>query len=123
MGRTCLLFEQHGLAQQAFALGLTAGFRRMATGTYGGNGAATLGVVVGFRPLALIIFSQVTNRAAACKTNFDSEFTFVFVTGGANLYAADHIISLDAAGFTVGDGTGTANHLNLAENYTYVAFG
>ena len=39
-------------------------------------------------------------------------------------YVTDMIISLDADGFTVGDGTGVANILNvLGATYTYICFG
>lgn len=40
------------------------------------------------------------------------------------LYETDHIISLDADGFTVGDGTGSTNWLNILNIvYTYIAIG
>lgn len=101
-------------------------FPRGNIGTYTGDAAATLAVTgVGFRPALLIIYAQVADRAMGIKTIIDTTGAFVIVSGAdaLNLYNDDQIISLDADGFTVGDGTGTANHMNLAQAYVYIAFG
>ena len=126
--RECLLLEEHGMRNAFNVLtaiyALTQGFPRMRVGTYTGDAAATLAVTgVGFQPRLLIIYAQVAARAVGIKSSSDETEAFVLVSNAASLYNNDHIISLDADGFTVGDGTGTANRMNIAETYVYVAFG
>lgn len=89
------------------------------TGTYTGNGAATQAITgLGFKPRRLEIWAQGVsgnNANLAIKTDRDGTDTFLtFGAGGAfsGTYA-DHIISLDSDGFTVGDGTASMNLLNV----------
>lgn len=96
----------------------------MKTGTYTGDGAATKAITVetGFQPRFLIVYSQVdNNNYIAFKSSSDGTKT----KHGAVEYEDDYIISLDANGFTVGDGTGGTNgnqsNVNL-QVYTYIAF-
>lgn len=97
---------------------------RMKIGTYTGDAAATKAITgVGFQPTFLLIWETVTNKNFGFKSSSDGTKSFVQPNGGANLYVDDQIISLDAGGFTVGDGTGSANHLNEAQIYVYIAFG
>ena len=99
----------------------------MATGTYTGDGAATQAIIgVGFQPTLVFIIKLVLNTAnldsPAKKTDQDGANAYVWQKTTAEWrYGADHIISLDADGFTVGDGTplgvNTLNILNRAYNY------
>lgn len=91
------------------------------TGTYTGDGGATQAITtVGFQPRAVIIFPQIASAGLlSFKTNQDT--TYAYASAG---YQVDHIISLDSNGFTVGDGTGSSNYLNVsARVYTYIALG
>lgn len=99
---------------------------KMATGTYTGDGNATKGITgVGFQPKYVRIFCHGASYIGVrCeKTDQDGVYS---MGGDVNLvqYLADGIISLDADGFTVGDGTGwAANWWNLNNNvYTYIAW-
>lgn len=94
-------------------------------GIYTGNGAATLAVTgIGFAPKLLIIYRQATGGSQGMKTGSDGLSTKIWETSGVGYYAVDQIISLDSNGFTVGDGTGTANHFNVSSAvYTYIALG
>ena len=95
------------------------------TGTYTGDAAATNAITgVGFQPTAVMVWRQ---DAAAAS---DIDYT-VIKTDQDGLYAKrtsddrydlDLIISLDADGFTVGDGTGTDNIVNEVGDYTYMAW-
>jgi len=114
-------------------LAKSVGVGRFVTGTYTGNGAATQAIVgVGFQPRFVLIYTQFQALRRAMKTDRDGLNTamteWAVVSGSVEYhYETDQIISLDADGFTVGDGTGDANVWNLLnENgavYTYVAFG
>lgn len=103
---------------------------KIATGNYTGNGAATQAIVgVGFQPISLIIYANVdsVNRCIGFKIAQDGNFCHIYRTTSLGyIYdvSGDHIISLDADGFTVGDGTGEVNAFNInARVYTYIAFG
>lgn len=118
------------------AIGPQGGPPQMKIATYTGDGNATLGVTgVGFTPVYVIIYPQAdvpgVTGCRAHKTSSDGLLARLFerAAGPGNMnsmYEADQIISLDADGFTVGDGTGDlsgANLLNiLARVYTYIAF-
>jgi len=100
------------------------------TGTYTGDGAATQAIIgLGFQPKYVFVYPQVDNvtRNPAQKTDLDGLFSLLFILGTSSwsAYLLDHIISLDADGFTVGDGTGSGgNALNInGRVYTYIAFG
>ena len=96
------------------------------TGTYIGNGAATQAVAgVGFLSTHILILRETDN------TNNQGTKTPIENPGGAcsswrsaglYQYSQDDIISLDADGFTVGDGTpaGTNIFNVLGVTYTYV---
>ena len=79
--------------------------------TYSGDNGATQGITgVGFQPTSVAAFAQ---------DNGTLDYTIKTSSDGVNaaivqrrVYGADHIISLDADGFTVGDGTGLGNVLN-----------
>ena len=111
-------------------LAKSVGVGRFATGIYTGDGGVTQAIIgVGFQPIALIIYAQVfTVPTPAFKTDQDGLFAYVFdaVLVGPNWrWQTDFIISLDADGFTVGDGTPIAlNYLNVADRpYAYVCWG
>jgi len=90
-----------------------------ATGSYTGDAAATKAVTgVGFRPIHVAIFGANTMRGY--KT--DTMGTYALAAYNTmDYWAVDLIISLDADGFTVGDGTGTTNAFNANGNvYHYV---
>lgn len=102
--------------------------RRLATGTYMGDGAATQPIIgVGFQPRLLLIYRQAISwDELGEKTDQDGVNALFFQGPAVNRwgYQADQIISLDADGFTVGDGTPLALNIfnvNLVI-YTYVAF-
>ncbi|MCJ7560481.1 hypothetical protein MUO79_07665 [Candidatus Bathyarchaeota archaeon] len=103
----------------------------LATGTYTGDGAATQAIVgVGFRPRFVQIYDHLNPNdvftSLPWKTSSDATETWFIPVIGANnyRYENDQIISLDADGFTVGDGTPFLNELNvLGREYTYVCVG
>lgn len=110
--------------QEALVNIIGQGFLRVKIGTYTGDAAATKAITdVGFKPQFLVIWEQVTNKNVIIKSSQDGTKSFVLPNGAANLYVDDQVISLDSGGFTVGDGTGSANHTNEAQVYAYVAFG
>lgn len=99
---------------------------KIKTGNYTGDGNTTKGITgVGFQPKFLIIYPQVTQvNMPFMKSSQDGTKTS-YNTGSNTFYEDDYIISLDADGFTVGDGTGgsSANHCNInGRVYTYIAF-
>lgn len=102
---------------------ITAGAQlSIVTGEYTGDGAATKAISgIGFLPRRVDIIPQI-DGSSALHIKTDQEGTMAFVNGQ---YEADHIISLDADGFTVGDGTGgtggNSANVNLRV-YTYIAW-
>lgn len=115
----------HGLRYNGTAWVNVANIARLATGTYTGDGAATKAVTgVGFQPRRVTIYRQsatVANSILISKSNQDG--TAAYVTNSAN-WLNDHIISLDADGFTLGDGTGDTNKANInTAVYTWVCEG
>jgi hypothetical protein len=108
-----------GVALSALAAGTSAA--RVAIGSYIGNAAVSQAITgVGFKPVAIIIYPRV---AAVMAFHWDNEVGTYF-PAGTPVYAGDHVISCDADGFTVGDGTGDANRLNVnARVYSYLALG
>lgn len=100
-----------------------------ATGTYVGNGAATQAIVgVGFQPKGIIIYEQrdVNLFTPQYKITQDGLWCDLFagLLGGFFDYRdVDMIISLDADGFTVGNGASWNNTVNInAVTYAYIAF-
>lgn len=104
---------------------------RLATGAYTGNNAATQAIAgVGFRPRAVFVFRRTVAGGASgfwptLKTDTMTDAFAVRVPTGSQGTVPDVIVSLDADGFTVGDGTGAPGNL-LNENgvkvYTYVCW-
>lgn len=92
-------------------------------GTYTGDGNATKAIIgVGFTPAYVMIYRG--GQVAGWKTSSDGVNSRVMQNGQVPRYTTDHIISLDADGFTVGDGTAQpyGNVMNVgARVYTYVA--
>jgi hypothetical protein len=105
------------------------GGMQMATGTYTGDGAATQAIVgLGFQPKFLIIYRRDDSVwfDRLHKADVDGLLAMFNFSASGNQYCPDTGISLDADGFTVGDGTGcaTGNVFNInEEDYTYIAFG
>lgn len=104
---------------------------RFATGTYTGDGAATQAVVgVGFQPKFVWILSRgvvpnaLNTAVEGLKTDQDGVNSMYWV-GVFWRYEADDIISLDADGFTVGDGSVWGfNMFNwLGSVYNYMCWG
>jgi hypothetical protein len=95
---------------------------RMATGTYTGDGNATQAITgVGFEPEHVFIYRQLNSSGGGdwWKSDVDGTKSRSQSWG----YKDDHIISLDSDGFTVGDGTGGSNEVNVNTGiYTYVAW-
>jgi len=100
---------------------------KIATGIYTGDGAVTQAVAgVGFQPTYVIIHPQVDNVDGQSYKN-DADVWSHWWRNGNNIWMYDNddmISSLDVDGFTVGNGTGYANVLNInLRVYTYIAFG
>ncbi|MCJ7635666.1 hypothetical protein MUP77_25150 [Candidatus Bathyarchaeota archaeon] len=101
---------------------------RMATGGYTGDGAATQAIAgVGFRPSLLMVWQETDNPQdqRLFKTDQDGLFAW-FTSGGTNNshYLVDMVVSFDADGFTVGDGTGYFNAWNTnLVGYRFAAWG
>lgn len=98
---------------------------RIKTGTYTGNGAATQAITgIGFQPVAVIIVQGAgtnTGTYKFLKLPGMGLFSAAFETG--QNVRLDQIISLNVDGFTVGDGTGFGNQLNVnGDTYAYIAF-
>lgn len=108
--------------------GYTSGtIARIKTGTYTGDGAATKAITgVGFQPKHLEIISNADTAPTMRFVKNDQMGTLAF-GGDPNVFETkpDVIISLDADGFTVGDGTGAnANWCNTnTKAYAYTAWG
>lgn len=103
---------------------ITVGGAEIATGTYTGNGSATQAITgVGFQPDVVFVHQTNTGGTRAWGSNAYSAGNAFFPAGAYSGMRADHITALDADGFTVGDGTGTANQLNInAATYAFVAW-
>jgi hypothetical protein len=108
-----------GVALSALAAGTSAA--RIAVGYYMGNAAVSQAITgVGFKPTYIIIYPRA---AGLMGFHGDNEVGTYFPAATA-IYAGDHVTSCDADGFTVGDGTGDANRLNVNNRiYTYLAIG
>ena len=104
-----------------------AALARIKTGTYTGNAAATKAITgVGFQPKAVQIYpqSQTVGYRWWWKTDQDGTYAASDTDSSNVKYLTDHIISLDADGFTIGDGTGDDNRLNAnGVVYTYICWG
>jgi hypothetical protein len=122
-----LMCSVNGISESEFTEYLVLkGMIRMKTGKYTGDAAATKAVTgVGFTPKFLMIYQQVDSKNFTFKTDQDTTKAVVDQGNSSSLrYVADQIISFDTDGFTVGDGTGSANYCNLnAVSYGYIALG
>lgn len=101
-----------------------------ATGIYTGDGAATQAIIgVGFQPRHVILWAHEivvgSDIPLALKADVDGIFSSIYWSGGGtHRYQFDDIISLDADGFTVGDGSDFGFNL-LNDNgtvYSYMCF-
>jgi hypothetical protein len=100
---------------------------QITTGTYTGDGAATQAIAgVGFLPRFVFIYREDGFVSTpGHKNDRDGLNTSFQWDGGSDWrYRTDQIISLDADGFTVGDGSGSWNTFNVnLVKYHYVCFG
>ncbi len=97
---------------------------RLQVVTYTGDGNASLSVAtLRFQPTLIVIYPQLAGGTyMGWKVAADGAKTFVERSGSNNnLYEDDHIISIDANGFTVGDGTGGAGNFFNVLGRVYVA--
>ena len=94
-------------------------FAKVKIGTYTGDASATRAITgVGFQPEFLTLWEKTTGVYVRYKSNQDT--TYAKNSNGG--YWEDEIISLDADGFTVGDGTGGGVSMNAsAKVYVYRA--
>lgn len=96
---------------------------KIKVGKYSGDGTATQSITgVGFQPAAVMVLPDISGQYAFCRTA-DMSGTEAKNLGGTGTQS-DSIRSLDADGFTVGDGSGDTNHnMNKSgtNNYMYIA--
>ncbi|MBW2619131.1 MAG: hypothetical protein JRC92_09675 [Deltaproteobacteria bacterium] len=97
---------------------------RYAVGQYTGDGNATKAITgLGFQPTCLIVWRVSAGQYVLGKTDQDGVYAKTFAS--ASYYLDDQIISLDADGFTVGDGTGGGGRIVMTANgilYTWTAW-
>ena len=121
-GSDTIVVSEQGIRE---AITASAGGAKLATGTYTGNGGATQAITgVGFRPKCVIAWRVTAGHFALIKTDQDGLLAKTLATGA--YYLDDQLISLDADGFTAGDGTGSVGRIIMTANaivYNYVAFG
>ena len=112
--------EIGGVAAKDLTAAISAS--RMATGTYTGDGNATQAITgVGFQPDVVSLYVQLDASAGGDWWKTDQDGTKS--RSRSFQWNDDMIISLDSDGFTVGDGTGEANELNVNTRvYTYIAW-
>ena len=100
------------------------------SGTYAGDGNATQAITgVDFQPVFLIIQESVASgvsgdtwwTSASLVDNDAAGLAFTLNDSGNVSMQNDTIRSLDADGFTVGDGGGNLN--NVAKTYEFMAWG
>ena len=96
----------------------------IATGSYTGDGNATQAMIgVGFLPRLLMVYSRdavLPNQIKGWKSDIDGLNAYFWWNGGDRWrWKPDYIISLNADGFTVGDGTGDIGNLYNILNVTY----
>ncbi len=97
---------------------------QMKTGTYTGNGAATQAITgIGFQVATLIVYPESGTIRILHKATPDGANALITNNAGSTYYTTDDVISLDADGFTVGDGsTQGINLFNIhAIVYTYIS--
>lgn len=100
-----------------------------AEGSYTGDGALTQAITgMGFTPIALFIHSDADENIMFIKfKNPDNDFDFRLFAGNTNQQQAgdalEGIRTLDADGFSVGDGNSDASPNTDTQKYWFVAFG
>ena len=94
------------------------------TGTYTGDGNATKAITgIGFEP-SFVFIQDFVNNSNKPFWKIDDMGLNALLADANGTYAPDMIISLDADGFTVGDGTGVGNFMNInGVTYGYLAIG
>lgn len=103
----------------------STGMCKMKLGQYTGDGGTTQAVTgVGFQPGVIFVLPGDSTQAAHLKTE-DMGTTYSKCTGvAANSWVDDAVRSLDADGFTVGDGTGGSGYDNMNKSgvvFYYIA--
>ncbi len=97
----------------------------MKVGNYTGDDAATKAITgVGFQPEILLIMAGASSEDACIKTSSMSSTNCKSMGGATTNWLDDSIRSLDADGFTVGDGTGGSTRDNMNDSgitYYYIA--
>lgn len=119
-GAAGLFTDSDPVAGNTFATAASFGGTpmRLATGTYSGNGADNRAITgVGFQPDVVFIKCDCTQFALARTSTMAGDATKVL--GNAGGLAPNHVQTLDADGFTVGNST----NVNVSGNtYYWTAF-
>jgi len=99
---------------------------RFTTGTYTGDGAATLVITgVGFQPrfVFIVLQSDFEQDQIFFKSDQDGLYAKQIFTSDLR-WDVDVIISLDADGFTIGDGSTSINLVNCVDLvYAFMCWG
>lgn len=97
-----------------------------ADGNYAGDGNVTQAIAgLGFQPRLVMMFtpdnpSGLSSNPIIAKTDQDGIYATTGRFGwGGFIYAEDHVVSLDADGFTVGDGSDSFGNMCNALGATY----
>jgi hypothetical protein len=99
------------------AASIFPGAIKMASGTYTGDAADNRAITVGFQPDFVIVKDTNATEGAARSSSMAGDVSKPM--GSATAFAADHIQSLTATGFTIG----TNNRVNRnGRTYHWVAF-
>ena len=113
--------QKRALISQILSL---VGTTKFTTGSYTGNGASNRSITgLGFQPRALIIYWRYSGGGytPVLKTDVDGLYTFITAQWTSQMwYELDHVISLDADGFTVGDSTGSSAGGMIVNNNGFV---
>lgn len=102
---------------------------KMKNGQYTGDGETSQSITgLGFKPDLVIVFTTINGSSVGpCFKSSDMSETnslVVMTDGSSNYVHDDQLRSLDADGFTVGDGTGGTNLMNIdGRVYDFVVFG
>lgn len=96
---------------------------KIKVGTYSGDNAVTQAITgVGFQPDALMVLPHSGNNYMDVYVKTSAMGIYAKWMPSNTGWLADQIISLDADGFTVGDGSTYQNALNLSGiTYSYIA--
>lgn len=99
---------------------------RVHSGLYTGDGNATRAITgVGFKPKGVHIYEDDTALFKADAMRVENAVKAFYRDGsGTMVQNTDTIVSFDGDGFTVGDGTGASNTMNIINSrYAYIAWG